>query len=455
MRLITTAFLVLVVCTGRLFAQETEKDISSEIKQVTVFLKGAQVTRHAKVALTPGTTLLKLTGMAPSVQEPSIQVDAPPSAKILSVSFHINYMDETKKPEQIATLEVERRRILALVAEQKAEESVYQEEETILKTNKSIGGAERGVDIQELKVAMDYFRQRLQEIKQLQLQADRKIRQYNEALGKIEAQLAAVSGQRSKPTGEIVIKVSSKQAGTIPIEVKYLVQEASWFPSYDIRAKDIRSPVSITYKANVNQHSGEDWNQVQLTISSADPSQGGSRPILKPWYLGFNNHISGIYGASSPVQPGAGNYVHGRVMSANGEPLPGVNVLIKGATVGTVTDVNGFYSIPLTSDAQTLVFSYIGYNATEVGVQGRPNLDVTLAEDVTQLNEVVVTGYGNALQRRAAGVQIRGAASLSKESRSLRRRRWSARLTLNTPSMSRLPSNLMANCEQQKWLPTT
>ena len=76
-----------------------------------------------------------------------------------------------------------------------------------------------------------------------------------------------------------------------PITIKYLVQEARWFPSYDIRAKNIQSPISITYKANVSQQSGEDWENVRLTISSGNPSQGGAKPIIKPWILGFNNIV--------------------------------------------------------------------------------------------------------------------------------------------------------------------
>ena len=87
--------------------------------------------------------------------------------------------------------------------------------------------------------------------------------------------------------------------------------------------------------------------------------------------------------------------VTGRVVQANGEPLPGVTVLVKGTNVGTQTDVDGRYSLPNVSEGSTLVISYVGFVRQEVAVpsNGTP-LNVTLATDVAALNEVVVVGYG-------------------------------------------------------------
>jgi TonB-linked SusC/RagA family outer membrane protein len=87
--------------------------------------------------------------------------------------------------------------------------------------------------------------------------------------------------------------------------------------------------------------------------------------------------------------------VTGRVTSAeDGSALPGVNVVLKGTTTGTVTDVEGNYKINVPSGGGTLVFSFIGLTTTEIGIGSRSVVDVQLAADVTQLSEVVVTGYG-------------------------------------------------------------
>jgi TonB-linked SusC/RagA family outer membrane protein len=91
--------------------------------------------------------------------------------------------------------------------------------------------------------------------------------------------------------------------------------------------------------------------------------------------------------------------VSGRVTSAkDGSPLPGVNVVIKGTTSGTVTDASGLYTINV-STGTTLQYSFIGMISQEVVVEERTKIDVDLSEDATQLSEVIVVGYGT--QERA------------------------------------------------------
>lgn len=95
--------------------------------------------------------------------------------------------------------------------------------------------------------------------------------------------------------------------------------------------------------------------------------------------------------------------VTGKVTSLeDGSGLPGVNVTVKGSTVGTVTDVNGSYTLTVTGDV-TLVFSFIGLKTQEIALGSRSVVDVQLASDITQLSEVVVTGYGVQEKRTLTG----------------------------------------------------
>lgn len=91
----------------------------------------------------------------------------------------------------------------------------------------------------------------------------------------------------------------------------------------------------------------------------------------------------------------AQNIVKGRVTDVNGSPLPGVSVIVKGSTSnGTTTDIDGNYSLNAPS-ASTLVFSYIGMTKQEVKTNGRKMINVILEEDVANLDEVIVVGYGS------------------------------------------------------------
>ncbi len=126
--------------------------------------------------------------------------------------------------------------------------------------------------------------------------------------------------------------------------------------------------------------------------------------------------------------------VTGKVTSSDdNQPIPGVNVVIKGTTIGTITDIQGDYSLEVPRDA-VLIFSFIGFERQEVSVSNRQNIDVVLLSDITSINEVIVVGaaikerdltgaivnvneetlkerpvtsVNEALQGRAAGVYIR------------------------------------------------
>ena len=85
--------------------------------------------------------------------------------------------------------------------------------------------------------------------------------------------------------------------------------------------------------------------------------------------------------------------VTGKVTGSDGVSLPGVNILEKGTTNGTVSDADGTFKISVNENA-TLTFSFIGYKTQEIIVGSQTNINAVLATDVTSLSEVVVVGYG-------------------------------------------------------------
>lgn len=101
--------------------------------------------------------------------------------------------------------------------------------------------------------------------------------------------------------------------------------------------------------------------------------------------------------------------VTGTVKDQTGAPLPGVNVLLKGTSVGTTTDVEGNFSISASSD-NVLVFSFIGYTTEEIAVGNQTKIEPTLTEDVSTLSEIVVVGYGvqKKVLNTGANLQVAG-----------------------------------------------
>lgn len=98
--------------------------------------------------------------------------------------------------------------------------------------------------------------------------------------------------------------------------------------------------------------------------------------------------------------------ITGTVVAADQAPLPGVNVLQEGTTNGTVTDMNGNYSINVTGEAGSLIFSFIGFESRTIPIGNQSNVNVTLTEDTKQLTEVVVTALGIERETRALGYSV-------------------------------------------------
>ena len=86
--------------------------------------------------------------------------------------------------------------------------------------------------------------------------------------------------------------------------------------------------------------------------------------------------------------------VSGKVTDSTGTPLPGVSVVIKGTSNGTITNSDGKFSIAGVSDDATLVFSFVGLRSLEVAVSGKLSFDITMQEETIGLEEVVAVGYG-------------------------------------------------------------
>tara|TARA_Y100001980_G_C14556574_1_gene348674 strand:+ start:1504 stop:4689 length:3186 start_codon:yes stop_codon:yes gene_type:complete len=118
--------------------------------------------------------------------------------------------------------------------------------------------------------------------------------------------------------------------------------------------------------------------------------------------LATSNPPDSNTGTDEPVQ----QTVTGKVTGDDGEGIPGVNVVVKGTTVGVITDFNGDYSLNVPAGESTLVFSSVGYTTVEENIGNRSTIDIALAQDVTALEEVVVIGYGTQQKKDLTGAIV-------------------------------------------------
>lgn len=276
---------IILLTTLNSISGEKPKAIKSDIKEVSVFITGAQVTRVGNANLNAGTSLLIFEELPYNINSQSIQVSGKGDFAILSVQHQINYIKSRQISQEVKTMKDSIEMLNDLLATEKDLQSVYSEEEAMIKSNKAIGGLNVGVKILDLKDGAEYFRQRLSDIKIKWRAAQKKITKMQEDVTRLNSQINSLNSKDNKPTSEIVVTVSSKSPVNGSFTVSYLVNDAGWIPSYDLRAKDINNPVELTYKGNVWQTSGEDWDKVSLSLNSGNPMLSGSKPSLAPWYL--------------------------------------------------------------------------------------------------------------------------------------------------------------------------
>lgn len=122
---------------------------------------------------------------------------------------------------------------------------------------------------------------------------------------------------------------------------------------------------------------------------------------FKHWRVAMLSVLMSLCMTAAFAQSGA---VKGRVLDELGEPIIGANIVEKGTTNGTITDIDGNYTLSLNNLAKaTLQFSFIGYNTTEESVKGRKSIEVKLAPSVINLGEVVAIGYGTQTRKEITG----------------------------------------------------
>jgi uncharacterized protein (TIGR02231 family) len=286
-----------------------EKKVDSRIKHVTIFSSGAQIERSASFNINAGLSEIIFEGVSPYINTKSIQAKGLGDYIILDVQFRV------KQPEPIPphneALPPRIVRDIALLSDSISQlnfdiEDLTNKREFIMLEKKVLLGnkyMQGNVDtITELKFAMDYLRKQLSDINTALMKIKREEFVLNKRRTKMQARLTKLQAYNSKvnpvkkpegPKYQIVVSVQSKTAVSGKMEISYMVNNAGWTPSYDIRANGVGQPIRLVYKANVYQNSGEEWKDAKLTLSTIMPNQNYTKPFLPVMYA--NYYIPTVY----------------------------------------------------------------------------------------------------------------------------------------------------------------
>ncbi len=404
----------LLIC----FVIQVQAQTKSKIRSVTVYLDGAEINRQAPVKLKSGTTEFTFNKLSPHIQESSIQISGLKTASILSINYGINYPSKQKQNDSITALKADLEAIEGSIQYEYDLISGYNEEISLIQSNKRLGNESEVVSLEELKKFATYYRTRITELKSAINTSNKTVDKLTNQKQTINKQLLEFNSDEKIQTGEITLKLNSEKPIELDLKIAYNIKNAGWFPIYDLKADKINSPINLEYKAHVFQNSGCDWTNVDLVLSTSDPNTNNEKPIVNPKYLNFVNPYSNY---QSQRATRSYNYKYNPLVktvsgvvtsSSDGLPLPGVTIIEKGTSNGVQSDFDGNYALK-TSGGNAIVYSYVGMKTEELPIHSSI-MNVALNEDASLLDEVVVTGYENrpnnsfvkALSGQVAGLNI-------------------------------------------------
>ncbi|MFI5149680.1 MAG: mucoidy inhibitor MuiA family protein [Bacteroidia bacterium] len=288
-------FYSLILCLGMTIPaltagnEQPEQIVKAPVQSVIVYLEGAQLTQSKQVSLKPGRNLITFTGISSKLLSKSVQATVTGEVSIYALSDKINFLTTQEETPRVKQL----RDSLRLQSEESArivyDREAFDTEKRLLIQNEVMSGKDKGLATAELKLAADFYRTRMKEINAELFKLDRQNSALSKIITRLNQQLAELNATRSAPTAEISVLLSCTAPVTTTLEIKYMVNNAGWAPSYDLIAEDINKPIELKYRAKVFNNTDIDWNEVKLKISSADPTQSASKPQINPWYVNFNS----------------------------------------------------------------------------------------------------------------------------------------------------------------------
>ncbi len=271
----------------------------SVITSVTVFTDRAMVTRTISRKLNRGEHILVFDNLPEAIEQNSIQATGEGNAVLKDVKF--------KKEFYTMVTDLEKRdldnKLIVL------QDSVVDANDHITNANKEQKMMEEMLDKIMIRISntgsdkdmqqpegnpekwiklVDYYRVKLEELNKQVRTTERKIRNYNEEISFLKNKINNLGGyqEKSKNIIEVLIDVSRDESDIL-VNMSYMVNGPGWYPVYDLRVFTDNRKMDITYQAMVQQNTTEDWDNVNIKLSTARPNVSGDQPSLNPWHLGL------------------------------------------------------------------------------------------------------------------------------------------------------------------------
>ncbi len=325
----------------------------AQIQSARMYNNAAELKHKASVQIPSGTSEIVITNVANYLNESTVQIGVPKNVTVMSVQFTNAYVEEYDnnqdsplvKPvkEEIAKKEAELKTLQnQLTAERKGIE--------LLDKNQSMSNAQN-FSVAELTKLLDFYKTKRTELANSINKLENQEKTLFEELNTLKGKLTFNETTTEKTSqGKLIVNIMSSTAGTIPLEVSYLTNQATWQPSYEMRIDKINEPIQMLYKAQVQQHTGIDWKNVKLSLTSGPANQNTFATELQPWFLDY--YYPNAYRNDKQMEEvSVASYNNVRKKEIEGRPnanmiqtlqgqVPGLDIAVGQSTMSDYTQIN-------------------------------------------------------------------------------------------------------------------
>lgn len=257
------------------------------IQHATIFLNGAELTSQAKLNLPQGESEVLFTNIAGNVNQESLTIGADNQVIIQSAGFQNNYLQTDIISPTVKQLEDSLELFNEWMDGFQNKLTVISEQEAVLRENRKLSGQNTGLNVAEVQKMIDLISNKMTSLLSDRKKIEKEKVKLALRIERTKRQLEEEKNKGFQPGGQLLVKFYAPKATTTNINMSYVVPNAGWTPTYDIRVDDLNKPVKIMYKANVFQNSGVKWNNISISLSTGNPTEGAEAPMLQPWHVAF------------------------------------------------------------------------------------------------------------------------------------------------------------------------
>lgn len=378
------------------------KSLNYDIKlnQATIFLRGAELENNVTLNLPAGQSEVVLSNVANNIDPRSLSISIDNEDVIINTINVKKIPIAPSYPSDIAVLMEKQKDINKRIEVLNININVGDEQITLLKDQSFFGYGETQ-SLEQSSQKFDFISQKMTSILNQQKMAREEIAELTEQLEELSRQLEIDMPIIAQEKTQIVLSLGTSKDLTSKMRISYITPDAGWSPAYDIRSQGMDKPILLTYKADVIQNTGLNWDKVKLILTSTNPSLNITAPTLSPWYLALYNDNAKFRSKSMSIE-----------MASPVAPSPAITIeeshekqLNKGVTRYVTTNNNGInlshaialpYTLKNSTEPNTLVI-----NQKEVVADYRYLTTPKLVEEVYLQAEVKDWENLNLLNGRA------------------------------------------------------